>query len=340
MALSELGVRMRIDSTEFDKGINDAKQSLSDFDNKAKGTSDAVNQISNSTKKSSNFMREYMRDIKNLKSQLLQLEEGTEEYNKVMQELADKTFALRDINETAALSANDLGEKLALATRAAGGIMGAFSAAQGAMALFGVESEELEQTMLKLQAAIAIVQGVGAMEDLTKTIPVLAGQFQKLTGTIKTCLASLMKNPWIAVATAILGVVVAVVKATNETKELTEEETKATAAAEKMKIANTVLKTAHDNAATSAAEQLGKYKLLQIQWNALGDDLNAKTKFIEDNAKAFNELGQQVDTVHQAEQILVADTNEFIEAIKLRAKATAIQGLIVDQYQNYYKKWS
>lgn len=340
MALSELGVRMRIDSTEFDKGINDAKQSLSDFDNKAKGTSDAVNQISNSTKKSSNFMREYMRDIKNLKSQLLQLEEGTEEYNKVMQELADKTFALRDINETAALSANDLGEKLALATRAAGGIMGAFSAAQGAMALFGVESEELEQTMLKLQAAIAIVQGVGAMEDLTKTIPVLAGHFQKLTGTIKTCLASLMKNPWIAVATAILGVVVAVVKATNETKELTEEEKKATAAADKMKIANTVLKTAHDNAATSAAEQLGKYKLLQIQWNALGDDLNAKTKFIENNAKAFNELGQQVDTVHQAEQLLVADTNEFIEAIKLRAKATAIQGLIVDQYQNYYKKWS
>lgn len=340
MALSELGVRMHIDSTEFDKGINNAKQELADFDNKAKGTSDAVKEISDSTKKSASFMRDYMREIKNLKAQLLQLEEGTEQYNRVMQELADKTFALRDINETAALSANDLGEKLALATRAAGGIMGAFSAAQGAMALFGVESEDLEQTMIKLQAAIAIVQGVGAMEDLTKTIPVLAGHFQKLTGTIKTCLASLMKNPWIAVATAILGVVVAVVKATKETRQLTDEEKKATAAADKMRISNTVLKSAHDNAATAAAEQLGKYKLLQIQWNALGDDLNAKTKFIQDNAKAFNELGQQVDTVHQAEQLLVADTNEFIEAINLRAKATAIQGLIVEEYQKYYKKWS
>ena len=43
------------------------------------------------------------------------------------------------------------------------GAAGAFAAVQGAMSLFGVESEATQQAMLKVQAAMAISQGVSAI---------------------------------------------------------------------------------------------------------------------------------------------------------------------------------
>jgi hypothetical protein len=54
------------------------------------------------------------------------------------------------------------------------GITGAFSAAQGAAALFGGESEEVEQALLKVQAAIAIQQGVNGLIEGGKAAKALA----------------------------------------------------------------------------------------------------------------------------------------------------------------------
>lgn len=45
------------------------------------------------------------------------------------------------------------------------GIVGAYSAAQGATALFGVENKDLEKTFVKLQAAMAILQGLQAVQN-------------------------------------------------------------------------------------------------------------------------------------------------------------------------------
>ena len=46
-----------------------------------------------------------------------------------------------------------------------GGVLGGFSAVQGAMGLVGVESEAVEQTILKVQSAMALSQGFqGLME--------------------------------------------------------------------------------------------------------------------------------------------------------------------------------
>ncbi len=49
--------------------------------------------------------------------------------------------------------------------KAVQGVAGGFAAAQGAMALFGNESEELQQMLLKVNAAMALTQGLAALED-------------------------------------------------------------------------------------------------------------------------------------------------------------------------------
>lgn len=49
----------------------------------------------------------------------------------------------------------------------AGGAAGALAAAQGAMALFGAESEDAQKTLVKLQGALNLAQGLNAVAGLT-----------------------------------------------------------------------------------------------------------------------------------------------------------------------------
>jgi chromosome segregation ATPase len=70
-------------------------------------------------------------------------------------------------------------------------------------------------------------------------------------------------------------------------------------------------------------EQITQLKKMQSAWNDLGDDLNAKKKYIEDNKGAFEELGIAINDVADAENALVANTDDYVEAMKQRALAAA-----------------
>ncbi len=63
------------------------------------------------------------------------------------------------------------------------GATSGFAAVQGAMALVGSESEALEQTLLKVQGALALQQGVQGVLDYTKSIG-LAGKATKVFNLI------------------------------------------------------------------------------------------------------------------------------------------------------------
>lgn len=80
-------------------------------------------------------------------------------------------------------------------------------------------------------------------------------------------------------------------------------------------------------------EQIAKVKELQIQWKALGTDLNARKQFIVDNKGAFDDLGVKIDDVNDAENLLVANTDDFTRALSLRARASAGMKLAAEAYE-------
>lgn len=80
-------------------------------------------------------------------------------------------------------------------------------------------------------------------------------------------------------------------------------------------------------------EQIAKVKSLQTAWNNLGDDLDARKKFITDNKDAFDELGVKVTDVNDAENLLVRNTDAFIESLKARAQAAAGMKLAAEAYE-------
>ena len=75
--------------------------------------------------------------------------------------------------------------------------------------------------------------------------------------------------------------------------------------------------------AESTGDAIANLKSLQGQWNALGDDMSAKQKFILENKSAFDKLGVSIKSVNEAERLLVTHTQQFISAIMARARASA-----------------
>lgn len=107
--------------------------------------------------------------LKNLKDELAQLEEGTEEYNSVLRETAQVSGDLQRLNEQLRYSSADLGDVIGNVAGVAQGVIGGLGAIQGVMALFG-EDDHYAETIQNLTAIMAIVQGLGALEGLRDKI--------------------------------------------------------------------------------------------------------------------------------------------------------------------------
>lgn len=267
------------------------------------------------------------------------------------------------------------------------GVSGAFSAAQGAVALFSGENENLQKIMLKVQSLMAITiglkevqlaldkdeafqlvtinglkewwnkllavgrgeqvaataatvadtaatvadtaattantaaqqantaaqtgntaaQGANAVATGTQATAAVAGTAANigLAGAFRMVGAAIKSIPvfgWIAAAIAALVAVIAhFVSKANEGKKAAQE--------------------FYKSLAENAYKPIATIEELSLKWNALGDDLEAKKKFIEDNKAAFDELGVAVLDVVDAENLLNKGKNAFIDAQIEKAKA-------------------
>lgn len=91
------------------------------------------------------------------------------------------------------------------------------------------------------------------------------------------------------------------------------------------------------DSAKEIGTQISNLKDLQRQWNELGGNLEKQNAFIEKNSTAFESMGVSIKNARDAENLLVNNTDAFIEALKLRAQATAAQELASEQYAKQIK---
>jgi hypothetical protein len=129
-------------------------------------------------------------DVKPLKKQL---REATQELQVARQRFgefsteavnaAQKVALIRDEIEDANESAQlfDPGKRFQALTTAASTAAGGIAAVQGAMALFGNESEDVEKALLKVQSAMALSQGLSQLKDIGKVGSQLKTTFMGLT---------------------------------------------------------------------------------------------------------------------------------------------------------------
>lgn len=119
------------------------------------------------------------------------------------------------------------------------GVAGGFAALQGAQALFGSQSKEVEQTLLKVQSAMAISQGlqtIGESVDSFKQLSAVAKSYtlvQKIvTAGQWLWNAALAANPIGALVAVIAALIAAGIALVNYFKESSAESARNTAAVE------------------------------------------------------------------------------------------------------------
>lgn len=90
-----------------------------------------------------------------------------------------------------------------------------------------------------------------------------------------------------------------------------------------------------NSVAQTAGENIAAYQKLMREYNALGNNMQAKEKFITDNQEAFHNLGFSVTGVTDAESLFVKNTDAVVNALVARAKAAAYEQQITDATQRY-----
>ena len=250
--------------------------------------------------------------------------EQSRRYSELNATMGKLTDIQGDMSARAKALANDY---LGLNTALEGVKLGANSlaAVQSATAMLGVEDEKLVATIQKVQAAQAFANSVNEIaKSLNKDSALVQGlrvvKEKLLTAALgEQTKAQLALN---AAKLGMVGIVAGVVaglgvwiakmaSAKNEVADLNKELNK--------------------QSTESVAPLIVKVNQLKDEYNALGDDLNAKKKFFEEHKEEIKGINENLDTQEKFENAIIKNTDKFVEAQINRAKAEAARSMITEK---------
>ena len=373
------------------------KQLLKELREQSNALEDEATKLEESARQAENtatkhtMLRTRIRDLKEEMAAMIAdgIDEQSAAYKELENELGRLMDIQGDIQAQGSVLANDEAQFQGM-IEGLGGVVGGFTAAQGAVALFAGENENLQKIMLKVQSLMSITMGlqqaaqalnkdsafqlvtinglkewwnnllaVGRGEQIASTAATvadttataastaaevahtaatqantaaqgantvaqgantvatgaqtaaatagtvanigLAGAFRMVGAAIK----SIPVFGWIlAGISALIGLVSHFVGKSREAKKAQEEW--------------------YNSVAENCYKPIASIEDLSVKWNALGDDLEAKKKFVEQNAQAFDELGVSINGVTDAENLLVNNKQAFINAQIEKAKAMVL----------------
>ena len=372
------------------------KQLLNELRNQSNALEDEAQKIEKAAQEAENAAQSHVSfrtRLREVREELMQLELAGDTSSEKYKQLQAQMGELSEAMDAVTTQQNMLkrGERMWDGLLSGlSGVSGAFSAAQGAVALFSGENENLQKIMLKVQSLMAITiglkevqlaldkdeafqlvtinglkewwnkllaigrgeqvaataatvadtaatiadtaattantaaqqantaaqtgntaaQGANAVATGAQTAAAVAGTAANigLAGAFRMVGAAIKSIPvfgWIAAAIgALIAVISHFVSKANEGKKAAQE--------------------FYKSLAENAYKPIASIEELSLKWNALGDDLEAKKKFIEDNKAAFDELGVAVLDVVDAENLLNKGKNAFVQAQIDKAKAIVL----------------
>jgi len=183
---------------------NNAEEAAKDFQDFAKATNvanDSVEGLNKTFEEVYGELQPLTTRMGEAEDRLYELALAGDTTSKEYQELLTKVGEYRKVQIQTDLAvdaaATTLSQKLGGALT---GATSGFAAVQGVMGLVGSESQALEQSLLKVQSALALQQGVQGVLEYTKSIG-LAGKATKVFNLI------VKANPLALLATALIGII-------------------------------------------------------------------------------------------------------------------------------------
>jgi hypothetical protein len=160
MAEETIGIKITTDAAQATQDVQKLDKAFSDTDKSVKSI---------------------RAQLKEANMELIKAQEIYGDYSKEALTAAKRVAELKDRVQEAKETADlfDPGKKFQVFAGVLSTVAGGFSAVQGAMALFGKENKEVEQALLKVNAAMALSQGLSTIRDGAK-------DFQRLGSIIKS----------------------------------------------------------------------------------------------------------------------------------------------------------
>ena len=364
---AQLSTKLTLDGSQHNNALRDATKEVSKYKREitsANGSLDQIRKrfdtITNSTQPARRQLRELQMLMTNMNLKGLS---NTNVFTEIAQRAGELRDAMADSQQAVNAYANDT-FKLQAATQMFQGIAGAISIGTSAMGLFGVENEKVNKTLLKVQSAMALVNGLQQIANILNKDSALMLRIKQIrlaanaatTGelavattaataattanTVATKVNTAAQRAWNttkAVGKALFGdftgllilgatALTVYAAATNDSTEELEEQQKATKeAANTTKDYTSILADSYANLMTS-------YSKLKSAYNALRTE-HEKKKWIKDNATELDNLNLSITNVESAEKAFNGNTDAVIQSFMKRAKAAALLAELTDEYR-------
>ena len=364
---AQLSTKLTLDGSQHNNALRDATKEVSKYKREitsANGSLDQIRKrfdtITNSTQPARRQLRELQMLMTNMNLKGLS---NTNVFTEIAQRAGELRDAMADSQQAVNAYANDT-FKLQAATQMFQGIAGAISIGTSAMGLFGVENEKVNKTLLKVQSAMALVNGLQQIANILNKDSALMLRIKQIrlaanaatTGelavattaataattanTVATKVNTAAQRAWNttkAVGKALFGdftgllilgatALTVYAAATNDSTEELEEQQKATKeAADTTKDYTRILADSYANLMTS-------YSKLKSSYNALRTE-HEKKKWIKDNATELDNLNLSITNVESAEKAFNGNTDAVIQSFMKRAKAAALLAELTDEYR-------
>lgn len=255
----------------------------------------------------------FQRNVGNYQSALDGMEQKTEDFAASMRNMQES------IEPTKA--------KFESVQKIASGVASGFAAVQGAAALLGVENEDLEKTFIKLQAAMALAQGIGGLGDLVEGVGKATVAFKGLNDKIKVISKTMGKAGWLGVILAVVAAVTALVKGLSVVKE---KESAWAAQMEETKRAQDRLRESIENSNNEMDRRVRLMKAQGAEERAIIETQLAGAKINLDKAAANH---RQADNQYRS----VKDNAYGVNAMSNGA-FKSVYGMSKDEAVEYYKE--
>jgi hypothetical protein len=244
----EIVFKTTVDTGNSVSAINNVDKALKEVDQTAKSTGTDVNKafddLNKKVESGELTVRQLTKAVKEYTTIAIQAGEDSPIGQQAIRQAGELKDRLGDLQTQINAAAND-GRNMQTALQVGQGVAAGYAVAQGAMALFGSESKDLQKTLVKLQAVQAVLVGleeIRAILEKESLVRIKAKLiFDKIkiaseyayttaigtsTGALKLARLAMLALPIVAIIAGIVAIAGAMGAFSNSTDEATEKQKK------------------------------------------------------------------------------------------------------------------
>lgn len=336
--------------------INKVKEDvnkLSTDASKLDAFSEKFNQVTNSTKPLKSQLRQIQQMLAQMNFEGL---DKTALFTQMSQKAGEMKDAIGDAQQAVTNFASDTAKLDAMITGLQG-VAGAASIATGVMGTLGVENEKVNNAILKVQSALAILNGIQAVANAlnkdsalmlrikaimakqeaaamakstiangANTAAIIANTAAQKAWNVVKAVGKALLGDWTGLvlvgATALAAYGLATADNTDKQKKQNKE----------IERGGEIQKAYTNAMKNSCGELIGNYRRLQLEWKTLSTN-QQKTQWIKANKSELDRLNISYKSLSDVENIFVRDTDKVVSSLMKRARAQAAAQAMVELYK-------